>query len=308
MSTLIKSLLFLLVCLASVLCLYLLIPLLKEGWPSNSVLYILGIIAILSSLLLLWHWLWTKVWRAEKGVFHFFGMVLPAIPLVIYLWIGGLTAYYLIQASILSGQVTIKTYQETPIYWPGFDQPVGISLMLQLSQPLQLSGNLLGPKIIAEKSAHGLPKNGPMASYMGYCLTPSGEYVCLTEPMRPMLPEAGKSSKTTGKYTYQLFSSNIGYMESPERLCIRQQTIKDFSGDSAPIQALWIFATEANATINLSHKLTVSIHENNSYLASFPQIHHMHLQFQASSLKRAGYDPCTLKSLHKHCYCRKSVR
>ncbi len=119
-----------------------LLPGWKEGVSQDQLPVLLACVLLFLALGLLWWWVSGRVlWRALAG------WLVLAVPLVAYgaQALSLLLAWY--EGHSLADAVTIENYAETPIEWPGFDGPVGLTIEFDLVHPEGTDAIILPPEI-----------------------------------------------------------------------------------------------------------------------------------------------------------------
>lgn len=197
---------------------------LKEGWPTLSPLYVLGVAAILVVLIFVWHRMWVKVGQPTKQRMYYVGILLPTAPLLFYGWIGGMMTYYHLRAGIFESRVAISRYHDTAVYWPGFTQPVGVRLELDIDVPFSMPGSLLVPRIVIANSNTLHREHTAIGNYFQYCTLSSDSNLCLTVPLSPYRPPPTIPGGGTLHLVYELFPANVEYLEDFTRLCLKEAT------------------------------------------------------------------------------------
>jgi hypothetical protein len=292
------------VALIAMLALYLLVPLLKEGWPTQSPLYAFGMAVILLVLMLAWRRVWVKARQSAKpGLYYYVGILFPTVPLLLYGWIGGMMTYYYLRAGIFEKRAIISRYHDSVIYWPGFAQPVGIRLELDVDVPFSMPGSFLAPKIVVADSNTSLPGHTAIENYFKYCTPPSDRSPCLTVPPSSYRPSPTSPSGGTLHLVYELFPSNVEHLEDSSRLCLKESA-PEISRNRGGSHAIWLFGSEAGIVIDLSDALTERLHRDSTVDWTPATLNAMNVGFREDTLIRAGYRPCQLHGRTSGCYCR----
>jgi len=301
MQAAIRRILFLVIVLVSALTLYALLPLLKEGWPTESPLYTLGVVALLLALLVSWRRVHAGKPTA-KGAGYTIGLALVGVPLLFYGFVGLMLAYRAALGFLFDRNVAITGYHTSLIRWDGFDGPVGVRLIVDIDVPFSMQGSFLEPKIGVAPTVE--ERLSPFRRYYQYCGSP---YPCLAAPRMPYRPATNNAPRLARgplRVTYDLLPGSVAYLENPSRLCTKQE-----SGDSTyplkdSVRASWLFASDGNVVIDLSDRLTERIANDDAITWTPTLLQAMYRQFDEKRLLRVGYRRCELRVSSASCYCR----
>ena len=118
------------------------LPALKEGLSQEDLPALAVGIGLFLLLGVLW---WLVCGRSVKG--SLLGWLVLAVPTAVYLVQAGQLVAADLQGRRLAEAVRIEGYEETPIRWPGFDGPVGLTVRFDLVHPEGVSGLILPPEI-----------------------------------------------------------------------------------------------------------------------------------------------------------------
>jgi hypothetical protein len=243
MKTLGRILFFIAILLLSALAVLLLLLGMKEGisW-SETPFYFAGAAGLIL-VGVLW-WLacgrsWTKAT---------IGWVMLAAPILASLATGLSLIAAQLRGLRLPDQVTIESYRETPITWPGFEGAVGLRVELMLAHPENTEGLIHAPEI-RMGPALSIVRDRLFASYTlgggyfkdAYADEEVGDLVLmktvlhqrLYEPRFASIPfEPGPRSRLT----YHLYPGTLELLDSETRLCLASETygIALCEADQAP--------------------------------------------------------------------------
>jgi hypothetical protein len=215
-------------------------PGMKEGISQEELPFYFGGMVALAVLGAVW---WLAVGRS----------VAKALPIWIILAIptigAGATAVSLIVAgfegSRLARSVSIENFSETPIHWPGFDGPVGLTWRFELVHPARLSALILPPEIRMGPAVE-IPRNLLSASRTtgsgyfkdGYLVTPVGPLALLKTVVFQRFYENHQARQEYQKWTsalrfdaagrtqivYNLHPGMVDYLEGPAHLCLSSRS------------------------------------------------------------------------------------
>lgn len=137
-----RILFFLAIFALSALALLFLLPGWKEGVSQDQLPALLAGVLMFLALAVLWWWASGGSLRRAAV-----GWIVLALPLIAY---GAqatalMAAWY--QGHSLADAVTVENYSETPIEWPGFDGPVGLTIEFDLVHPDGTDAIILPPEI-----------------------------------------------------------------------------------------------------------------------------------------------------------------
>ena len=141
--TLLRVLLFVLLCIASVTALLLLLPWLKEGYDIEELPQFLGVVAILVVLGL---GFWAACRRAPA--LRVAGLAILGLSLAAYVLLSARLVVNEIRGRILTSRMRIARLQESSIVWPGIEGPVGLRIEVDLESGFGMAGNLFPPQIL----------------------------------------------------------------------------------------------------------------------------------------------------------------
>jgi hypothetical protein len=124
------------------IALLLLLPGLKEGVSQEELPALIGGVGLFLLLAFLW---WFMSGRSLRR--SVLGWMVLALPTAAYLAQAGQLIAANVEGLHLARSVSIEAYQETPIEWPGFDGPVGLTISFDLVHPEDVSALILPPEI-----------------------------------------------------------------------------------------------------------------------------------------------------------------
>jgi hypothetical protein len=102
----------------------------------------LKILAGLPALAILWWFVSGRRWAIAL-----LGWLILAVPFSAHALWQGATLIADRKGAILSRQMTVENFRETPIFWEGFNSPVGLEIELDLVHPPGLTGFVTAPQI-----------------------------------------------------------------------------------------------------------------------------------------------------------------
>jgi hypothetical protein len=339
MKTLGRILFFIAILIVSALSLLLLFPGMKEGLSWRETPFYFAGAAGLVVVGALWWLACGRSWLKAAV-----GWAVLAIPLYL-----GLTAGVSLVAAHLRGQrlqsgASIENYRETPILWPGFAGPVGLTVSLDLIHPAGAQGRIYPPEIrmgpvlaIASDRLFASYTSGSGYFEDNYVDEDVGDLVLLKTVLHQSLHEprrasTGFESGGRSRLTYHLYPGTLELLENEARLCLTSrapgipwceagQTPKDGCAlrertraaqpiyhDGADLTALWGVAGSADMVADLSPLLTDVLRAQASLQNHPAAWTAMQKQMEPQSLARAGYKLCdpgpNSHNAFRTCYCR----
>lgn len=265
--------------------------------------------------LLFW---WYMVHKKSKPLtssgyrLYIIGLVIVAVPLMYYLWIGLSSGYRAVRLAIFDNGFSVASYQEMPIEWEGFDSPVGLRITLELDLPFQPDGFFRYPKLLLGNMNVSSALDTPADSYWQFCSEPvTDDTVCMTYPLWPIhsFPEIMETEDLKTQLVYELYPSNLYYRESLNRLCLKRRFPygrTDFY--STEVAILWHMVTP-DKSIDLSQRLSDAIAQHSKLLRDSDVVQAWYQGLQSETILAAGYQTCQVKeailfSEDVECYCR----
>jgi len=265
--------------------------------------------------LLFW---WYRVHKKSKPLtsngyrLYIIGLVIVVLPLAYYLWIGLSSGYRATRLAIFDKGFSVVGYQEMPIEWEGFDNPVGLRITLELDYPFQPDGYFRYPKILLGTIQVSSALDAPAESYWQFCSEPViNDTVCLTYPLWPIhsFPEVVAAENSKAQLTYELYPSNLYYRESSNRLCLKRRFPygrADFGGSEFAI--LWHLVTP-DKSIDLSQRLSDAVAQQSQLMRDRDAVQTWYQGLQSETILAAGYQTCQVKkailfSEEVECFCR----
>jgi len=242
------------------------------------------------------------------------GLVVIVLPLLYYLWVGGYGIYLMTRLAIYENSFSISQYEESPIVWEGFDQPVGLKITLTLDHPFSAKGDYRYPKLILGNQQGKVLLEAPGESYWKFCDKPViDDSVCMTYPLWPIQPYPEVvDDQGAQKITYELYPSNLYHRESNKRLCLKRRLpYGRLAVSLAEPVALWQLA-HPEKTIDLSERLTAVLVEQSAILKNVDMIQQWFQGMQSDTLLAAGYQSCEVSSAIRftedvECFCNPDV-
>jgi high-affinity Fe2+/Pb2+ permease len=126
----VRGIFFFILVAISAVGLLVLLPFLKEGASREEIPLLLGGAGIYLLLGGVW---WLFVGRVP--VKAALGWAFLLAPLLAYLALAGVLLLAYVRGERLSRSISIESYSEEPIFWPGFDDPVGWRIVVGLNHP-----------------------------------------------------------------------------------------------------------------------------------------------------------------------------
>lgn len=207
----------------------------------------------------------------------------------------------------------ISAYKEEAITWHGFDSPTGLKITLTLDHPVSIPGHFRYPKIIMGKNGESLPKDIDSA-YWKYCGKPVLEdSSCLTTPIWPMkpFPKLAEDGPTT--VTFELFPSNMYYIENENKVCVRRRNpYSDTSFVGLNKIALLHFLGNEHK-LEMTKILTETIRKESKILKDIEVVQKIYRNAESGSFLAAGYQGCEIKKAipftdEAECFCKEPVK
>lgn len=236
MKTFGRLLLFVAIVALSALGLLMLLPGMKEGVSWEETPFYVGGALGFPVLGVVW---WYACGRSlAKAVPAWIVLALPTLGSAAIAF-SLVTAYF--EGQRLAGAVDIEGYSETPIRWPGFDGPVGLTVRFDLVHPTGLSALLLPPEV-RMGPALDIPRNLLSSTQTGgsgyfkdtYLETPVGDLALLKTVLfqRHYVNDQAEQEyqnwtsaldfDADGRtaITYHLHPGIVDYLVDPARLCL----------------------------------------------------------------------------------------
>ena len=221
------------------LALLLLFPGLKEGGSQDEVPALLGGVALFLLLGLVW---WLVCGRSLK--LSALGWLVLALPTFLYLTQAGQLIAADWEGRRLTEAVGIENYEETPILWPGFDGPVGLTVSFDLVHPEGATALILppevrmGPALEIARDKLSFTRTGGSGYFKdSYMEEPVGDLALLKsvlfqrlyvndsfEPKYKWNSGFDFAPGARTRLTFHLHPGTLDYLESPERLCLSSRS------------------------------------------------------------------------------------
>lgn len=308
MDLFLKIVVFILICAAVVLA-ALGVVLFPVREPGTAALRAFLAILLFAGLAYTWYRLNRRV--PTEPQFYVAGLVLVLLPLAWFLFSAGTNGYVYGKILLFDRQLSLENYSEEPIVWDGFDGPVGLRVQLELKHPVAIEGYLRNPKLLLGNAAVPALET-PRKSYWSYCSEPVKDLVsCLTAPLWPMREFPALADAESTLITYELYPSNLFYLESPQRLCLKtRQPYITGNFEVQSVTALW-HLVGSGRDVDLSRRFSRLLQAQSAALKDGEQVEQWLLRMQSGSLLAAGYENCEIKQAIRYneeteCYCRSS--
>ncbi len=334
----VRIVVFVALCIVALLGLLILLPFLKEGFSRSELPYLFLGSAIAIALALFWTWLA----RPATG-WVIAGWLLLAAPAASYLTIGGDMLWQQFEADRLAASVKIENYAETPIYWPGFEGPVGLKIEFDLHHPENPAGLIyapelrMGPELDIPKGVFFSTWTTGGGYFKDYHLEqPVGDLTLLKVPLHqelvdPRFANRGFENGRETRLAYHLYPGIVESIESRSHICLSRDArslplcatgqapetgCAKRRRDTEPIyhmgddlSALWGVAGPSDAVADLSGLLT-SVLRQRSALQRHPDTWQaIQSRLEPAGLAMAGYALCDpgpkSHNSWRVCYCRK---
>ncbi len=235
-----RALVFIGLLAAAAAALLLLFPGLKEGVSQEELPALIGGLGLFVLLGLLW---WLVCGRSLK--LSLVGWLVLALPTAVGLAQAGRLIAANLQGLRLASDSGIEGYQETPIQWPGFDGPVGLTISFDLVHPEGVSALILppeirmGPDLDIPRDKLNPTQTAGSGYFKNYYLEkPVGDLTLLKTVLFQHLYANDSFGQDYEKWvsayrlapggrtrlTFHLLPGTIDYLESPERLCLSSQS------------------------------------------------------------------------------------
>jgi hypothetical protein len=238
----VRAVFFILLIAISVIGLLVLLPLVKEGASREDIPLLLGGVAIYVVLGMVW---WLLVGRAlPKAALAWVLLLLPCLANLV---LAGALLLAQIEGERLARAISIESYQEEPIFWPGFDEPVGLRVVVSLNHPSGLEALLTGPEIrmgpavdVPDEdlsSAHtwsggyfkaeqaGRAEDGPLTLLKSVGFQRLYENPDAARPSERWLAERRFPPGQESRFVYHLFPGHLDYLVSEDKICLTSRTV-----------------------------------------------------------------------------------
>jgi len=278
-----------------------------------SFAYAISIMIIFVGLLVVWRLLY-KRYEADKYWdvrLKYAGYVATTIPAVAFIGLALQQTHYLIQAKLFTSQTEVSKYQEESIKWNGFDTANGLRISITLDHPVTPPGYFHYPKIIMGKNGESIPED-PERAYWKFCAEPViDSSSCLTSPVWPMKPFPVLSEKSPSTVTFELYPSNLYYVESENRVCLKKRSpYSEVSFVGLNTVALWHYLA-GDHKLDMSGLMTETIRKESKVLKDIDLVQKMYRNAESGAFLAAGYQGCEIKKAvpftnETECFCKDS--
>ena len=246
------------------------------------------------------------------------GVVITTLPLLYYGFAGIYGVYKVSQLALFQNMVRIASYEEQPIVWEGFEHPVGVRVSIKLDYPFNPGGWIRYPRI-AIPGESVLSEEQPAddveniltdpARYWDKCQQPlvEGEG-CFTQPIWPIGKYPELTSESMGELVFDLYPSNLNYLESGNRLCIRERS--PYAGVKVAVAPVVYWHLVYNDELfDIAPILQAAILDKSSFFTNAGAIEGAYAGIQSSDLVVAGFQNCQIKKAIQHseeseCFCK----
>ncbi len=283
------------VSLISIAALFFLLPSMKEGYDLDE----LPRFAACAVGLAILAWLWR---RSLGGAWRAAGLAAIAIPFLAYAALSAKLVFNFWYGRRLASLTHITSFQVTPLVWPGFTDPVGIRLELELDHSPGLDVALLPPKI----AMTGMPE---LTAKQYFSYLSEFQRGFLTVPLFPVGRESPRDvfRDSHSRLVYDLYPSTIHSRENPRHVCFwKDGPQAPIYADGPHLSAAWYFITRGGASVDLSPQLSERIRASGLLSG---QTQDQWTQFlrrvEPPGLVQAGYMPCPdSQGAGERCFCR----
>ena len=224
---------------AAIFAVSLRLPSLKEGLFQQD---LRGLFVGVGLFLLLGYIWWSVCGRSLK--LSILGWLVLAVPTALYLTQAGQLIASDWKGLRLAEAISLENYEETPILWPGFDGPVGLTVRFDLVHPEGVAADIWAPEIrmgpdldIARNQLFFAMRigGGYFSGWLLYRL--HGDHTLLksvwdqriyvndsADPEYKWTSGFDFESGIRTRLTFHLHPGTIDYLESPERLCLSSRS------------------------------------------------------------------------------------
>jgi hypothetical protein len=168
-----------------------------------------------------------------------------------------------------------------------------------------------GESVLSEGQPAEIVENIPAdpARYWDKCQVPLAEGEgCFTQPIWPIGKYPELTSESMGELVFDLYPSNLNYLESTNRLCIRERS--PYAGvkiTAAPV-VYWHLVYN-DELFDIAPILQAAIVDKSSFFTNTETIEGAYAGAQSSDLVVAGYQNCQIKkaiqySEESECFCK----
>jgi hypothetical protein len=237
----VRGIFFFILVAISAVGLLVLLPFLKEGASREEIPLLLGGAGMYLLLGGVW---WLFVGRVP--VKAALGWAFLLAPILAYLALAGVLILAYVRGERLSRSISIESYSEEPIFWPGFDDPVGWRIFVGLSHPPEVEALVTAPEIrmgpevdipsgdlsnvrtwsggYLKAERLGMPETGPLA-----LLKPVGFQRLYENPEGTgaagrWLAERRFAPGSHSEHVYHLFPGHLDYLASENKVCMTSST------------------------------------------------------------------------------------
>jgi hypothetical protein len=306
----VRGIFFFILVAISAVGLLVLLPFLKEGASREEIPLLLGGAGIYLLLGGVW---WLFVGRVP--VKAALGWAFLLAPLLAYLALAGVLLLAYVRGERLSRSISIESYSEEPIFWPGFDDPVGWRIVVGLNQPPEVEALLTAPEI----------RMGPEVDI------PSGD-LSNTGAAGRWLAERRFAPGSHSEHVYHLFPGHLDYLASEDKVCVtsatfglpacgpgqtaeqgcvrteRQPGRPAVHHQGTDLSAIWAAFGSYDMAIDLSRTLTRTMRRESRLQGDPAFWSTMQKRLEPAGLAAAGYRLCPsgddTHSTSRLCYCR----
>jgi hypothetical protein len=238
---LVRGVFFVLLIAISVIGLLVLLPLVKEGASREDIPLLLGGVAVYVFLGIVW---WLIVGRAlPKAALAWIFLVLPCLANLV---LAGTLLFARLDGERTAQATSIESYAEEMILWPGFDGPVGLRMVVDLSHPSGVEALLTAPEVrmgpavdVPDEdlsSAHtwsggyfkaeraGRTEDGPLTLLKSVGFQRLYENPDAAGSAERWLAERRFPPGGESRVVYHLFPGHIDYLESEDKVCLTSRT------------------------------------------------------------------------------------
>ena len=296
------------------------------------------ILAGLLALAIVWWFVGGRRWTIAL-----LGWVVLAVPFTAHAYWQGTSLLAERKGATLSHQMTVENYRESPIFWDGFDGPVGITIELDLVHPPGLDGIVFTPQIRMAPAYDIAPENLQSSRTFsgGYFKDwHIGEEVDDLTLLKPVLfqslyPEnpadhdidqLDASGRT--HLVYHLHPGTVSRLDSQAKMCLVNpsyglpvcgpdqdandgctRNVSDVTYNiGTDLNVLWTADGGSFRNADIGHLIAQILQQNSPLQGDNVAWTALQKQFEPAGLEAAGFRRCPAgKNSHrigKVCYCR----
>lgn len=264
----------------------------KEGYGSLWIWA--GIAGFLGLLLFGWQRVHSKV-KSLRGL-YWAGLAALTLPLLLYIFVLAYGTYLWVGGQLLMMHARVVEYRETPIYWTGLADPIGVRVELTVSVPFKPTGVFHPPQIIVAPTKQGDGEPEALSCYGVH-----EHYACLTEPIGLFRSTAVITDNSATHLSFDLYSTSVAYLNPQAKVCLATSAppLRKGFGER---QVIWRFATGMHV-FDLGPLLETTISQRSRLLGA-QDVLNLERVLSPAKLEQLGYRLCHSSPPGSTCYCR----